>query len=85
MEEINTLAQEMMNMMSEKENSSVNIIGQSEPTKVSPVASILPLKKENFNKPMAFSTNALKSEPSYAPKIDCEVILYVDNREKKNQ
>jgi len=33
---------------------------------------------------LCFSTRAIKKDPSY-PEIECEVILYVDNREKKNQ
>ena len=80
-----TLAQELMNMMSDKENSSsVNIIGSNEQFKHAPLP--LPsLKYEvTFPKQIGFSTNALKSDPAFTPDLDCEVILYVDNREKKN-
>jgi hypothetical protein len=38
-----------------------------------------------FPKQIGFSTNALKSDPAFTPDLECEVILYVDNREKKNQ
>jgi hypothetical protein len=75
-----------MNMMSEKENSSsVNIIGSNEQSKQAPL--LLPsLKNEvGFPKQCGFSTNVLKSDPTFTPDLDCEVILYVDNREKKNQ
>ena len=73
-----TLAQELMAMMSDKENSSsVNIISHIPATiQMLPQASV---KKEA----LCFSTRAIKKDPSY-PEIECEVILYVDNREKKN-
>ena len=82
----NTLAQELMNMMSDKENSSsVNIIGSNEQSKHPPM--LLPSLKNEvaFPKQIGFSTNALKSDPAFTPDLECEVILYVDNREKKNQ
>lgn len=61
-----TLAQELMNMMSEKENSSsVNIISH----------------KDAIAKGLA-KQPVVKYEHE---DVDCEVILYVDNREKKNQ
>lgn len=81
-----TLAQELMNMMSEKENSSsVNIIGSNEQFKQAPP--LLPSLKNEvaFPKQCGFSTNVLKSDPTFTPDLECEVILYVDNREKKNQ
>ncbi len=66
-------------MMSDKENSgSVNIIGHNPGTV--PLLPKVSIKKE----PLCFSTKAIKKDPSY-PEIECEVILYVDNREKKNQ
>jgi hypothetical protein len=67
-----------MAMMSDKENSgSVNITGINPGTiQMLPQASV---KKEA----LCFSTRAIKKDPSY-PEIECEVILYVDNREKKN-
>lgn len=77
--EKNTLAEELMSMMSDKENSgSVNITGVKSGT-----VPMLP-QVQVKNEPVCFSTKAFKKDPSY-PEIECEVILYVDNREKKNQ
>jgi hypothetical protein len=62
-----------MNMMStDKENSSsVNIISAQEAIMRPPPKKEVKLKNELPIK-------------SYPEEIDCEVILYVDNREKKN-
>ena len=73
-------------MSDDKENSSsVNII--SDPSKtVYPPAPTVPVVKNE--KPIIAP---LKKEQTLVPKmkinddIECEVILYVDNREKKNQ